>query len=131
MRSSVARCVAALSIFLVSCLPCDCKEATLIGGVEGTSIKVSFESPTFGDDRFTVTIVKPGAAVEKITGTYENEDDKTIKFKIDGGRDFLSIKSGAVNGLSCDKEHGQFTISTPTAGGGPALDLKFQCTKKK
>src|SRR5712692_10440958 len=96
MRGSFL-CVLALamSFALTTCVPCDCLEATLIGGVEGTSIKITFESPLFAKDKFTVTWVQQGGGVRVLHGTYENDGDKTIRFDVDGATDFLSVKSVA------------------------------------
>lgn len=117
-----------LTFIQAACLPCDCKEATLINPA-GMTLKMTFESPWFADDKFTITQIVNGE-MRQIHGTYKESDDK-ITFNADGNVPFLSVKSGEVNALKCDSPRdGQFTVTPPAPTGGVALPLIFQCTKK-
>jgi hypothetical protein len=122
-----------LALFTLACSgckPCGCSEATLVGGIEGASLKISFETSILPwvKDKFTITIIKEGS-VRNLHGTYK-ETDKTIRFDVDGNESFLSVKSGEINSLECDiPRDGEFTV-TPPAGAGVAVPLVFHCTKK-
>jgi len=131
MRRPVA-IVASLLVLLAmtACIPCECKEATLVG-VPGVTLKIAFDSSInpFSKDTFTVTVIQAGES-RTIHGTYEKSGD-TIRFDVNGAVPFLSIKSGEINALACDKPRdGQFTVTPPAPPGGTAVPLTFQCTKK-
>ncbi len=123
--------VLAVLFAFVRCVPCDCLEATLIDPrIPGTSLKITFDESLFGKDKFTITYIS-GGSVTLVHGTFENTDDEKIRFDLREEAPFLSLRSGEVNGLSCDEARGQFTITPPVPPGTPPLTLTFQCTKKK
>jgi hypothetical protein len=121
----------ALALMCGGCDPCDCKEATLVNPA-GITLKITFDDSILPwvKDKFTVTIIKQGE-VSTIQGTFDKSGD-TIRFDADGALPFLSVKSGDVNALDCDKPmKGQFTVTPLVAPGVPGVPLTFQCTKEK
>ena len=136
MRSAAALACLLLTLASAACIPCDCKEATLINPA-GFKLKIAFDSSILPwvKDEFTITMILPTGEVRTIHGTYKESGD-TIEFESDGKAPFLSVKSGEINRLDCDKPmKGQFTVTPPAPApppGGlavPAIPLTFQCTK--
>ncbi len=126
-----ARLVLLVVFAFTGCLPCDCEEATLLSPKlpDGAVLKISFDDSVlpWSDDTFRVTIIR-GTAVTEAEGTYD-EDGDSVRFDLKRGEPFLSIESGEINGLSCNKNRGEFTVTPPTAPGVPPLTLTFKCTK--
>ena len=119
-------------LFVAGCKPCGCAKASLalIGEKEPDfSLSIEFDDSflPFVDDKFKITVIKKDKTVQTLSGTYKETSD-TIRFKTEGNLDFLSLKSGEINKLECNKpREGQFTVTAPAQ---PPLTLTFACTER-
>lgn len=119
-------------LFGAGCKPCDCDSVSLAlanGKVQEFSFSIDFDESLFGDDKFTITTGPKGSKEPKktVSGTYEATGN-TIRFRTQGEIPFLSLISGEINKLECNKPRvGQFTITAPRR---PPLVVTFVCSKR-
>ena len=97
----------AFAFHLAGCLPCGCRVEKLaaaflpaLGTPAPSSFTLTFDSPLFGDDRFTATATFPGAPPKSAGGTFSKSGD-TITFTFDPSVVALGIANGKYT-ITCD-----------------------------